>query len=250
MVYENIYNKLNSFCKNNRVPHTIFYGSPSSRKEDILLYFLKMIYGTHTNFREEVMFVNCAHGKGIKFTRDEIKFFAKTNAKRGVSFKSVVLLNADHLTVDAQSALRRCIEQYSNNTRFFIVVENKNKLLLPILSRFCEIYVPDTQEKTYTNDRSELLDTHLEQYTCRSQCSDHKQMISTVHTLYEEAFSCIDIISWLQNRDEWTEMEKANIGMCFYKMKPEYRCEKLLMLILLSLMLHETNIDLSKISFL
>jgi DNA polymerase III delta prime subunit len=44
--------------------------------------------------------------------------------------------------MDAQSALRRCIELYNHNTRFFIVVENKYKLLKPILSRFCEIYVP------------------------------------------------------------------------------------------------------------
>ncbi len=37
-------------------------------------------------------------------------------------------------------ALRRCIEQFSMNTRFFLIVENKQKLLNPILSRFCEIY--------------------------------------------------------------------------------------------------------------
>ena len=40
--------------------------------------------------------------------------------------------NADKLTIDAQSALRRCIELFSHNTRFFIVVEDKNKLLRPI----------------------------------------------------------------------------------------------------------------------
>ena len=90
------------------------------------------------------MFVNCAHGKGIKFIREELKFFAKTNVhfKSGIWFKIIVLINADYLTVDAQSALRRCIEQFSNNTRFFIVIENKNKLLTPVVSRFCEIYIP------------------------------------------------------------------------------------------------------------
>ena len=43
------------------------------------------------------------------------------------------------LTIDAQSALRRCIEIYSHNTRFFFIVENKNKLLKPIISRFASI---------------------------------------------------------------------------------------------------------------
>ena len=67
----------------------------------------------------------------------------KTNIqnKRGKFFKSIILFNADKLTTDAQSALRRCIERFSHTTRFFIVVEDKNKLLKPILSRFCNIYV-------------------------------------------------------------------------------------------------------------
>ena len=56
--------------------------------------------------------------------------------------KSVVLLNGDRLTLDAQSALRRCIELYNHSTRFFMVVEDKHKLLSPIISRFCSIHVP------------------------------------------------------------------------------------------------------------
>ena len=72
------------------------------------------------------MTVNCAHGKGIKFIRDELKFFAKTNiqSNTGASFKTITLINADFLTIDAQSALRRCIELFSHNTRFFIIVKN------------------------------------------------------------------------------------------------------------------------------
>ena len=91
------------------------------------------------------MYVNCAHGKGIKFIRDELKFFAKShiNSNGGDIFKCIILLNGDKLTMDAQSALRRCIELFSHTTRFFIIVEDKYKLLRPILSRFCEIYIPE-----------------------------------------------------------------------------------------------------------
>ena len=82
--------------------------------------------------------------KGIRFIRDELKFFAKINIhnKNNFLFKSIVLFNADQLTTDAQSALRRCIEQFSHTTRFFILVENENRLLKPILSRFCNIHIP------------------------------------------------------------------------------------------------------------
>lgn len=251
--YENIYSKLRSFCRMQRVPHTIFYGSPHCEKEKIMIQFLNMIYGDEKFFAENVMFVNCAHGKGIKFTRDEIKFFAKTNAQPGIPFKSVVLLNADHLTIDAQSALRRCIEQFSKNTRFFIVVENKNKLLDPILSRFCEIYVPslDKCEKNNT-ERVDFIDPFLKILTNRDCKQDlsHAEMVRIVQELYENAFCCSDIIDWVQTRHEWTNLEKANIGMCFSKVRVEYRCEKLLMLLILSIMVNEAHIDLSKISFL
>ena len=103
------------------------------------------------------MYVNCSHGKGIKFIRDELKFFAKThiNSNGGDIFKSIVLLNGDNLTMDAQSALRRCIELFSYNTRFFIIIEDKNKLLNPILSRFCEIYIPE-----YVNEKNEVINLH------------------------------------------------------------------------------------------
>ena len=86
----------------------------------------------------------CSQGKGIRFFRDNLKFFAKTNIlnKNYNLFKSIILFNADKLTIDSQSALRRCIETYSHTTRFFIIAENKNNLLKPILSRFCCIFIP------------------------------------------------------------------------------------------------------------
>ena len=63
--------------------------------------------------KKNVMNVNCSHGKGIKFIREGIKIFCtKTNiqSEDGANFKTIILINADQLTIDAQSALRRCIE--------------------------------------------------------------------------------------------------------------------------------------------
>ena len=69
-----------------------------------------------------------------------MRFFANTITHKNITnFKSIILLNADSLTLDAQSALRRSIEIY-NHTKFFIVTANKSKIIKPILSRFSEIY--------------------------------------------------------------------------------------------------------------
>ena len=128
-IHTNIVQKLNNFIDNKKIPNLIFHGSSGSGKKTILFNFLKEIYNNEPNFMKNyVMIVNCAHGKGIKFIREELKFFAKTHINNiGTScyFKTIILSNADKLTIDAQSALRRCIELFSHNTRFFIIVEDK-----------------------------------------------------------------------------------------------------------------------------
>lgn len=150
---DDIKTMLNTFVETKRIPNIIFHGPNCVGKRSILLEFISKIYnGNKDVMRENVMMVNCAYGKGIRFIREELKFFAKSNLGYGRQFKSIILSNADNLTIDAQSALRRCIEVFSHSTRFFMIAENKYKLLSPILSRFCEIHVPET----FINGRSTL----------------------------------------------------------------------------------------------
>ena len=144
-IHQNIIEKLDFFIKVKKIPNILFHGPSGSGKRTIVYRFIDKIYNNDKLLKQNhIMFVNCAQGKGIKFIREDLKFFAKThiNFKNGNFFKTVILSNADKLTIDAQSALRRCIEQFSHTTRFFIIVEDKYKLLKPILSRFSEIYVP------------------------------------------------------------------------------------------------------------
>ena len=121
-IFENIQKKIDFFLETNKIPHIIFHGSSGTGKRTIVYDFINKIYkNDKQKIKSNVMFVNCAHGKGIKFIREDVKFFAKSNiqSNSGVLFKIIVLLNADFLTIDAQSALRRCIELFSYNTRFF-----------------------------------------------------------------------------------------------------------------------------------
>jgi DNA polymerase III delta prime subunit len=144
---ESIKNKLDFFLKTKKIPNIIFHGTSGSGKRTIVNEFVFDIYDRDKSLIPTyVMNVNCAHGKGIKFIREELKFFAKThinNIGTTCYFKTIILSNADKLTIDAQSALRRCIELFSHNTRFFIIVEDKYKLLKPIISRFCEIFITE-----------------------------------------------------------------------------------------------------------
>ena len=144
--HESIRERLRQFHDAKKIPHILFCGPHGSGKRTLVSHFLHTIYdGNKDALKQAVMTVECSHGKGIKFVREELKLFAKTHpvlAGHRVAFKSIVLLNADQLTVDAQSALRRCIELYSYSTRFFLVVEDRSGLMKPILSRFSVINVP------------------------------------------------------------------------------------------------------------
>lgn len=254
-IHQKIIAKLDYFHQQNKIPHIIFHGTSGSGKRTIVDQFLHKIYqGDKHKIKTNVMIVNCAQGKGIKFIREELKFFAKTNiqSNNGTIFKTIVLINADYLTIDAQSALRRCIELFSYNTRFFILVENKNKLLNPILSRFCEIFVPEYvenekivnlhqhsiqqffkvdltgEQRTFLNERLNAL--------CGTADIHHSQLVETANDLYEMGLSCLDVITWLENTPNIDPLHRSTYCICYDNIKSEYRCEKLLMLYMLDFM--------------
>ena len=131
---------IQTYKQTNNIPHILIYGEHNSGKKKLLHKLLNTIYSAELK-KIYCMFINCATCKGIKMIRDDIKEFAKQNTNN-VKFKSIILYDADNLTIDAQYSLRRCIEIYSKNSRFFIVTAYKDKLLGPICSRFIQLYIP------------------------------------------------------------------------------------------------------------
>ncbi len=70
--------------------------------------------------------------------RDRIKNFARTSFG-GVEYRIIFLDEADALTSDAQSALRRTMEQFSNNVRFILSCNYSSQIIDPIQSR-CAVF--------------------------------------------------------------------------------------------------------------
>jgi len=189
----------------------------------------KIYENDKTKIKEYVMWVNCAHSKGIRFIRHQLKFFAKRNMQNnnGKMFKSIILFNAEQLTVDAQSALRRCIEIFSHNTRFFIIVQDLNSLLTPILSRFCNIYVPkpivnnkktnlykinneviiDKNNDKISNKNFELKEKKykwLKNFLNKKETfSDYTKINEIVDKLYFKGYSGLDIQKYILNPLCW-----------------------------------------------
>jgi DNA polymerase III delta prime subunit len=276
-IHENIVEKLKYFHKVQKIPNIIFHGQSGSGKKTLLSDFIKLIYGNDKEkIKKYVLYTNCAHGgKGIKFIREELKFFAKMhiNSNGGNVFKSIVLLNADKLTIDAQSALRRCIELFTHSTRFFIIVEDKYKLLKPILSRFCEIYVSPpiiqgNEINLYTyilnetfkiqnlsKKRLTTLKTLLTSLNSSSSCDnviEQKDIINLTNTLYEKAYSGIEICKFIESNYTIFDLDqnkKNELLFTFYKIRKEFRNEKILIFFILHFLYIDKEISLENISF-
>jgi len=141
---------MESFLKDPyNIPHILLYGGSNTGKKTNLEKLLNVIYSKEHK-KTYTMYIHCSICKGIKVIRDDIKDFAKQQIHQ-VPFKSIIIYDAEYLTIDAQYSLRRCIEVYSKNTRFFIVTQNKDKLINPICSRFVQIYHPELSTKNHGN---------------------------------------------------------------------------------------------------
>ena len=236
-MHDDIYAKLTTYHTRNNVPNILFHGPPGSGKKHILAWFMRLLY---EGKQDNVMTVNCA-GKGIKFIRENVKLFAKT--KVNAMFKSILLLNADKLTSDAQSALRRCIEQFSTNTRFFMVTSNKYRILKPILSRFCEVYVP-----LVTNMHRQTVNTafHFGRYD-NARTTHFKYLmgmggsiVDLAKSFVAQSYSAMDLASFVMASDH-DALWKYRWLMNYHKIRKEFRNEEFLFYVLLSIYFRKVN---------
>ena len=268
-IHQNIKDKLKYFCSAHKIPNIIFNGPSGSGKSTIVNEFISLIYdGNEKKIKDFVMYVNCSHGKGIRFIRDELKFFAKTHiySNGGDIFKSIVLFNGDKLTTDAQSALRRCIELFSHNTRFFIIVEDKYKLLKPILSRFCEIYIPEPEYKgnpinLYAYNIQEtfkLSDIKMARNDwLKKEIKKIKPTMTQIEVqllvtkLYEKAYNALDLIKMIENDSFHLEQEKKyELLVAFDKIRKEFKNEKLLLLFIINFTFLDKVTSLENMTFI
>lgn len=244
-IHNNINKTLNKFIEENKIPNIIFHGPTGSGKRCLVNTFIKKIYNNDQNaISQYVLYVECAHGKGIKFIREDLKFFAKShiNIHSKNNFKTIVMANADKLTIDAQSALRRCIEVYNHTTRFFIIIEDKYKLLKPILSRFSQIYVPSptvNNEKININKYNNTIGNNIHNdqtwliETLTKKSTSQLQIMNKANKLYERGFSVLNLLKFIEHSDI-DDCYKWSILLIFNKIKKEYRNEKLLIFYILN----------------
>jgi len=141
---EEIVNRLKSFVKARNVPHCIFAGPPGTGKTTAALCLAHDLYGP--GYQEHLMELNASDERGINVVRETVKTFARTRSIGDVPFKVLILDEADNMTSDAQQALRRTMERYTETARFILIANYSGRIIEPIQSRcapFRFTYLPE-----------------------------------------------------------------------------------------------------------
>ena len=159
---------LTSLSENSEFPHLIFYGPDGAGKKTRVHCFLSKVYGegiykmntinkelklksknisymvTSSNYHLE--FCPSDVGNNDKFIIShvikETSSFTQLDTESQKNFKVIVLLEADKMTKEAQSALRRTMEKYSENCRIIMIVNDLSAIIDPIRSRCFSLRIP------------------------------------------------------------------------------------------------------------
>lgn len=138
---EEVVRTLKTSIEQGNLPHLLFHGPPGTGKTTTILAVARALYGPDL-YRSRILELNASDERGISVVREKIKSFAQgaVGGQRAPGypcprFKLIILDEADTMTVDAQSALRRIMEAYSRVTRFCLVCNYVTRVIEPLASR-------------------------------------------------------------------------------------------------------------------
>jgi replication factor C small subunit len=134
---EAIITRLSKFVENKTLPHCLFAGPPGTAKTTAGMALAKDLFGD--SYERNFMELNASDERGIDVVRNQIKTFARSLPAGDAPFKILVLDEADHLTNDAQHALRRTMETYASSCRMILICNYSSRIIPPIQSR-CAVF--------------------------------------------------------------------------------------------------------------
>jgi replication factor C small subunit len=134
---EDIVKKVEAFVKQKNMPHLLFVGPPGVGKTSLALVIARILF--KDMWKQNFLELNASDERGIDIIRNKVKDFARTRAIGDAPFKIIYLDECDALTREAQQALRRTMENFTQTCRFVLSANYSSKIIDPIQSR-CAIF--------------------------------------------------------------------------------------------------------------
>jgi replication factor C small subunit len=140
--------KIESWIKDQNIPHLLFVGRPGSGKTTLAKILIKNIDCSY-------LYLNATDERSMDVMRDKVRNFASSASFK--SLKIVILDEADFIRVDGQALLRNLIEEYSAKTRFILTGNYPERLIDPLRSRLEEYKLEAPSKKITAKHFHEIL---------------------------------------------------------------------------------------------
>ena len=154
---KDIKGSLSALLKNQEeMPHLLFSGSAGVGKTTMALCISQEILGD--KWKDYTLELNASDERGINMVRERVKKFSRfAGLDTEIPFKIIILDEADEMTSDAQTALRRIIEDTAKFCRFILIANNISKIINPIQSRCAVFKFSQIDEKEITTHLKDVL---------------------------------------------------------------------------------------------
>jgi replication factor C subunit 2/4 len=222
---------LKDTLKTSELPNLLFYGPPGTGKTSTILAFGLELFGPRA-INERILELNASDERGIDTVRDKIISFAKETISTpdpnypSPPFKIIILDEADAITLDAQSALRKIIETSSRITRFCFTCNYIEKMIEPIVSRCIKFrFKPISEEalctrlKLISRNEKLYLDDDIYKKIINTSEGDARRAIMTLQNIKyiknkNKSLNIDDLLGITNNNileDIWNDIIKSNI---------------------------------------
>ena len=181
------------------MPHLMFSGSAGVGKTTTALCIARQILGD--NYRDYTLELNASDERGIGMVREKVKKFSRFAGMVEVPFKIIILDEADEMTSDAQTALRRIIEDTAKYCRFILIANNVSKIIVPIQSR-CATF-------KFTSIPEEDMINHLESIAKKEKVKSDKKGLKAIYDYSEGDLR--HAINLMQATASIGEISEANV---------------------------------------
>lgn len=207
---EHVILTLNKLAENKTtIPNLLFYGLPGVGKTTTVLALCFELFGPD-NINNRVLELNASDERGVDVVRDQIMNFAKKSLSPAdpnypsPDIKIIILDEVDAMTKDAQSALRKIMEDYLKNTRFCLICNYIEKLIKPLVSR-CMFF-------NFKPLKSKIIITHLKKIAERENMDINDKIITNIYKTYNgdlrQAINSLQQLKYFSGQDLEDEIKE------------------------------------------